>query len=190
MVKASGDRAAEKRERILVAARRLFLRQGLRATTMEAIAREAQIAKPTLYTQFADKHAVFGALLEQLIAAKHEAFLRALSAEGTISERVGRALVAKFAVISELLAGSAHADELFAAHAEGADLFARSNRFIAQALGGALAEAGLARPDQLAGLLLAAAKGVAESGITSERLGDDLMMLTARLLGPDIAAGG
>ena len=64
----TSDRHLEKRERILAAARELFLRQGLRATSMEAIARGAGMAKPTLYAEFADKDAVFLAILEQLVA--------------------------------------------------------------------------------------------------------------------------
>ena len=43
-------KAAEgKRETILRAASTLFLKHGLRGTSMEAIARAAGIAKPTLY---------------------------------------------------------------------------------------------------------------------------------------------
>ena len=52
-----------KREAILAAARTLFLKHGLRGTSMEAIAREAGIAKPTLYAYFPDKAAIFSALL-------------------------------------------------------------------------------------------------------------------------------
>ena len=36
-----------------------MLRDGLRGTTMEAIARQAGIAKATLYAQYPDKEAVF-----------------------------------------------------------------------------------------------------------------------------------
>ena len=177
-------RMAEKRDRILVAARNLFLRNGLRAATMEAIAREAGIAKPTLYAQFADKHAVFAALLEQLVADKHAAFDAALASEGTPATRIGRALAAKFAVIAAAVEGSAHVDELFAAHQEGQALFARSNRQIAEKLAKVLREAGIEAPDHLAMLVLAAAKGVAEAGITASGLSEDLMLLAERLVGP------
>lgn len=179
-------RVSGKRERILAAAKVLFLRQGLRATTMEAIAREARIAKPTLYAHFADKHAIFGALLDQLVADKHAAFDAALAGEGTLVVRIGRALAAKFGVISATLAGSAHVEELFAAHHEGAERFAQSNSRIAEKLGAALAEAGIADAGHLAALLLAAAKGVAEAGITASSLSGDLMLLTERLVGPEV----
>lgn len=179
-------RMAEKRERILAAARKLFLRNGLRATTMEAMAREAQIAKPTLYAHFADKHAVFGALLEQMVADKHAAFDAALAAEGPVGERIGRALAAMFGVITAAVAGSAHVDELFAAHHAGAELFAASNRKIADKLAAVLAEAGVGEPERLAALLLASAKGIAEAGIAASGLSDDLMLLAERLVGPEV----
>ncbi|MBJ3786465.1 TetR/AcrR family transcriptional regulator [Devosia sediminis] len=179
-------RGSEKRDRILRAGRTLFLRQGLRATTMEAIAREAQIAKPTLYAHFPDKHAIFSALLEQLIADKHVAFDAALTGDGALVERIGRALGAKFGVISRTLEGSAHVTELFAAHHEGAALFERSNALIADKLAAVLTEAGVADAKRLSLLLLAAAKGVAEAGITSTQLSDDLMLLSERLVGPEL----
>jgi AcrR family transcriptional regulator len=187
-VTVSADRMLEKRERILVAARKLFLRNGLRATTMEAIAREAQIAKPTLYAHFGDKHAIFGALLEQLVRDKHAAFDAALAGKGPVVDRIGRALAAKFGVISAAVAGSAHVDELFAAHHEGEELFAASNRRIADKLSACLEAAGVAEPQRLALLLLAAAKGVAETGIASPALADDLMLLSERLVGPALPA--
>ncbi|SMQ86117.1 transcriptional regulator, TetR family [Devosia lucknowensis] len=182
----ASPRRSNKRARVLAAASTLFLRNGIRATTMEAIAREAQIAKPTLYAQFADKHAIFSALLEQLVADKHAAFDAALGGEGAVTERTGRALAAKFGVISAALAGAAHVEELFAAHYEGAALFERSNQRIAQKLVSVFGEAGVAAPERLAFLVLAAAKGVAEAGITEARLADDLMLLAERLVGPEV----
>ena len=63
------ERAQEKRRRMLEAARLVVLRDGLRGATMEAIAREAGIAKATLYAQFSDKDAVVGALVETMLDA-------------------------------------------------------------------------------------------------------------------------
>lgn len=182
------DRVSEKQERILEAARMLFLRNGLRATTMEAIARQARIAKPTLYAHFPEKHAIFTALLAQLVADKHAAFEAALTEDGTVAERLGRALVAMFSTITEALAGSVHAEELFAAHHEGATLFAQSNRRIVDRIAAVLAEAGAREPRRLAALLLASAKGVADAGINAPGLKDDLLLLTERLVQPSLGA--
>ena len=85
-----------KREVILASAQTLFLKHGLRGTSMEAIAREAGIAKPTLYAYFPDKAAIFSMLLEQLIATWRQDFLTALRGEGDVIKRVGAALTAKY----------------------------------------------------------------------------------------------
>jgi len=52
----------EKRNRILDAGLKLALALGVRGTTMEALAQEAGIAKPTLYSYFCDKNAVYAAI--------------------------------------------------------------------------------------------------------------------------------
>ena len=173
-----------KRERILDAARNLFLRNGLRGTTMEAIAREARIAKPTLYAHFPDKDAVFLAIVEQLLTAKVAAFEAGLASEGPVEERVGAALAAEFAVIAAVLADSPHADELFAAHRQGAELFRQSDERVATRLQAELAEAGVAEAPALARLLLDAAFGLAQKAIGRTDLGADIRLLATRLIGP------
>ena len=49
----------EKRLQIQAAAQRLFLANGYKRTSMEAIRAEAGVSKPTLYTHYADKEALF-----------------------------------------------------------------------------------------------------------------------------------
>ena len=97
----------ERRARIVDAARHLILRQGLRATTMEAIAREARIAKPTLYGYFADKEAVFATIIQALVDDIRAAVDSALSGEGDVVARIGGALAAKYKVVAKLLDGLA-----------------------------------------------------------------------------------
>lgn len=180
----TANKVAAKREQILEAARKLFLRNGLRGTTMEAIAREARIAKPTLYAHFPDKDAVFLAIVEQLLAAKAAAFDAGLAGEGPVAERVGAALAAEFAVIAAILAGSPHADELFAAHRQGSELFRRSDEMVASRLRAELAEAGVAEAPALARLLLDASFGLAQKAIGRTDLGADIRLLATRLIGP------
>ena len=67
-------KGAEKRRRIVEAAWRLVRRQGLRGMTMEALAREAGIAKATLYGQFADKEAVYTGVIDEMIVDLQRAF--------------------------------------------------------------------------------------------------------------------
>jgi AcrR family transcriptional regulator len=182
----STERHREKRERILAAARELFLRQGLRATTMEAIARGAGMAKPTLYAEFADKDAVFLAILEQLVADKQASFDTAMSGSEPLAERIGMALAAEFGVIAAAIATSPHVDELFSAHRQASALFAASDRKVRNRLEAELAQAGIADAARLARLVLDASFGVAQKSIAAETLADDLRLVAARLLGPEL----
>ena len=183
------DRAGEKRERIVNAARELFLRQGLRATTMEAIAREAGMAKPTLYAQFSDKQAVFGAILERLAAAKTAAFEAGIEGEGPVVERVGRALADMYAMLGGVLDGSVHADELFQAHKQAAGLFAQTDARIAARLTAELEAAGVAQAPRLTRLLLDASYGLASKTMGREVRDGDIRLLAERILGPEVSAG-
>lgn len=180
------DRRREKRGRILDAARELFLRQGLRATTMEAIARAAHMAKATLYAEFPDKDAVFLAILEHLVAEKLVRFEAALAGPEPLVDRIGAALAAEFGVIAEALAGSAHAEELFSAHRLGSALFAASDRTVRDRVTTELSGAGVSDPARLARLVLDASFGVAQKSIAADTLAEDLKLLARRLLGPEL----
>ncbi len=52
------------RDSILEAARRLFARQGYQATTLQAIARIAKVALPTVYAVFGSKAGILSALVK------------------------------------------------------------------------------------------------------------------------------
>src|SRR5512134_2899298 len=56
---------AERREQILDAALRLWTKQGFDATTVEALAREAGIAKGTVYLYFRTKQELLAAAVER-----------------------------------------------------------------------------------------------------------------------------
>jgi TetR/AcrR family transcriptional repressor of mexJK operon len=56
-------RSARKHQAILDAATRLFLRDGFRGTTMDAIAAEAGVSKQTVYKHFADKRQLFSEIV-------------------------------------------------------------------------------------------------------------------------------
>jgi AcrR family transcriptional regulator len=182
----TASKVEAKRDRILDAARNLFLRNGLRGTTMEAIAREARIAKPTLYAHFPDKDAVFVAIVEQMLTAKIAAFEAGLNGDGSVEARVGAALAAEFAVIAATLVGSPHADELLAAHRQGAELFRRSDERVAARLEAELAEAGATDAPALARLLLDASFGLAQKAIGRTDLGADIRLLATRLIHPSL----
>ncbi len=181
----------ERRARIVDAARHLILRQGLRATTMEAIAREARIAKPTLYGYFADKEAVFATIIQALVDDIRAAVDAALSGEGDVVARVGGALAAKYKVVAKLLDGSPHADELYSEHGRSAAAqFAAVEQQIEAAITGALQQAGVARPRPLAQLLLASAYGIGSKAATPAEIGPAIRLLVERLVRPELPGRG
>jgi TetR/AcrR family transcriptional repressor of mexJK operon len=63
----SRKQAEQLGERILDAATQLFLSVGYGATSIEAVARRARISKRTFYHRFADKPALFGAVVHRII---------------------------------------------------------------------------------------------------------------------------
>ena len=63
-------RSAETQERALSVAACLFRERGYRETTMEAIAREARMATPTLYAAFGSKRGILSRLLDRLVSGE------------------------------------------------------------------------------------------------------------------------
>jgi AcrR family transcriptional regulator len=156
---------SDKRAAVLEAGRVLLLKQGFRATTMEAIAAEAGIAKGTLYKYYGDKDAVFVALATELLVAMHDAFAEGLKAKGTLTLKVAEALSAKYLVIQDYLAGSAFADELLDVHHRLVGSRVReAEEEAASALVEALRKGGVREPERIAGVLDAAAYGLYRKG--------------------------
>lgn len=181
--------AEAKREAIIAAASNLMLKHGLRGTSMEAIAREARIAKPTLYAYFPDKEAVYRALVEQLIAGWRQDFLTALRGEGDIVQRVGAALTAKHKAGMRLLEGSPHASELYGEHDRlMGPQFRALDAELQAALEDELSQAGIARPRLLAQMLLATSFGIGHKAISPAELGPALRLLSERLIRPELPA--
>ena len=83
----------QKRERILEAARTLFLTEGYERASVDAISARAEVSKRTVYDYFGDKEAVFSAV----VGAANEALLAslqdALDAEVTDDRDLGAALL-------------------------------------------------------------------------------------------------
>lgn len=101
--------AARNRQRILEAAERLFARDGVACTSMDAIATEARVGKGTLFRRFGDRASLALALLESSERVFQDAFIRGPAPLGPGAppcERLiafGRALLAHLSVHSELL---------------------------------------------------------------------------------------
>lgn len=58
------SRSARKHRAIMEAATELFLRDGYRGTSMDAVAKAAGVSKQTVYAHFADKKALFTAIVD------------------------------------------------------------------------------------------------------------------------------
>ncbi|HEX5616769.1 MAG TPA: helix-turn-helix domain-containing protein [Solirubrobacteraceae bacterium] len=67
--------AARNRERVLAAARRLFAERGVHAVTMSEVAREAGVAKGTVFHRFGDRAGLALALLDEEERALQERIL-------------------------------------------------------------------------------------------------------------------
>jgi len=68
--------AARNRQRILAAAERLFTRDGVAGTSIDAIAAEAEVGKGTVFRRFGDRASLALAVLESSERAFQEAFIR------------------------------------------------------------------------------------------------------------------
>jgi AcrR family transcriptional regulator len=75
-------------ERILDAARRLFLEHGLAGASIDEIARLAQAGKPTIYARFPTKEALFTAVVARNAAKVRAAFGSQAPSGATIEERL------------------------------------------------------------------------------------------------------
>lgn len=65
-------RSENTRQRIITAARRLFLERGYVATSMEAIAGQSNVTKQTLYGYFSNKRTLFISVLEDVMGGPWE----------------------------------------------------------------------------------------------------------------------
>jgi AcrR family transcriptional regulator len=172
-----------KTEKIITSAEALFLANGLRGTTMEAIARAAGVAKPTLYGRFPDKESVFRAVVGRLFDRLKQQFTEALAGPGPAPERIARALAAKYAAIYGMLRQSPHAAEILEANetlanGENAALYDWTLGEVTRCL----TEAGMADAAARAALVIAATEGLRSRAIGSERLAGDVEFVVTRLL--------
>lgn len=165
-------KAEAKREAILAAALTLFGRYGYRRTSMEEIAREAGIAKGTVYLYFPTKEILFRALSQQTMDHVLAEAGRAASAGGPLGERLFGVLAAKYGYVHAIVHSSPHAGELIdSKNRLSAEVFAQGDRAYLRVVAGVLRAAVrqgeldpgrlAATPDGLASLLADAAHGVA-----------------------------
>lgn len=173
-----------RRARILEGALKVVLAYGFHRTTMDDIARAAEVSRPALYLQFRNKtdiyRAVAGCLFAKCLALSKEA----LSGEGSLVERLDRLLeTALFGTLCEIEATPHGPEILDMKNSLAGDLIAQWREEMDSAL-----EAAIAAEAERNGVDLAArgltARAVAEVLLDAGegmrlRLGDPAANLTA-----------
>jgi AcrR family transcriptional regulator len=105
-------RGARARAAILEAARRRFNEDGYRRTSIEAVATEARVARPTVYAHFGSKEEIFRTIVGELHDEHLAAMQVAAEAPGPVADRLYAALVARFVPFVKLTSSSPHGGEL------------------------------------------------------------------------------
>jgi AcrR family transcriptional regulator len=80
--------AGEVQERILDAARKVFLARGFEGTSIDEIAEAARSGKPTIYARFANKRALFTAVVMRDVVSRIEQFKTDMPTQATAEERL------------------------------------------------------------------------------------------------------
>jgi AcrR family transcriptional regulator len=128
-------------KRAIRTAEELFKKVGFRAVTMELVAREANVAKATLYSYFKNKDELFLAVcarMARLLRGSVEQALMKLDAP--LDARLADAVIAKHRPIFTLIRGSAHAAELFSyTHSMAGEIFTDLDAVILEMLRAAMA---------------------------------------------------
>jgi len=120
------------RAELLRAADRCIQRHGIRKTTMDDIAREAGMSRPSLYRHFADREELLLALSTAHARALTTRTLAAIAAYGSFSERLVEGLLC--------LAEDGHRDELIRFLVSRDDAEVRSGRQATAAAAGLTAD--------------------------------------------------
>ncbi len=114
----SDERDPVRRARIVEAAIALFARYGVRRTSMELLAKESRVAKPTLYAYFESKEALFVDVCQHVMDGILADAEKAAAARGSVEERISGLLIAKYTRVFELVEASPHAAELLGSQEE------------------------------------------------------------------------
>jgi AcrR family transcriptional regulator len=166
-----------RRDKLLDVAERLFVTQGFRATTIEGLAEAAGLSKVTVYGYFADKDAVFEAVAKRLADRMRGIVFTALQMDAPVADRVSGALIAKHAMIFDLVRTSPFAAELMSRSAALPQIFAKLDQELIVVVGDALDDRALAK------LLFDAAMGIANGAASRAEMERDVGRLVRRFLG-------
>ena len=113
-------------KRVIRTAEELFKKVGFRAVTMELVAREANVAKATLYSYFKNKDELYMEVCARMARILRDSVQQALFKPDTpLDERLADAVVAKHRPVFTLVRASPHAAELLSfTHSMAGEIFA------------------------------------------------------------------
>lgn len=186
-------RRGERRGRILRAASRIFSRRPFGLASMDEIAHEAGVGKPTLYRYFDGKDDLFAAVFSDVLDAVEERLDQALAAESGAEARLTALAAAIVPVFRDHLVSGRLVDGDAAADLSRRRVFRERQARIADRLATAIADGtrrGTFRavaPDRVARLMLGAIwSGAAEAGDAPDReVARDVVDLVLRGLSAD-----
>jgi AcrR family transcriptional regulator len=159
----------DKRDRILDAAQSLFVRYGVKRTSIDDVAREAGIAKGTVYLSFRSKAELFSAIADRLCANTLSDARRIVLEATPPTDRLVGVLDCYIGATHRLVAQSPHIAELTAStEALSAAAFDTLDGHIRSLLRTLLCEAGITR-DGAIDMCLAAAEGTLHTGDCAEQ---------------------
>jgi AcrR family transcriptional regulator len=154
----------DKRGAILDAAQNLFLRYGVKRTALDDVAREAGVAKGTLYLYFDSKDKIFAAIAERLCAEVLRNAEAAIASSASITDQLVGCLDAYIGSTHRLVAQSPHIAELTESkEALAAATFGTLHRKMKDLLRTVLRRGGIERTDAVE-MFLAAAIGTLKTG--------------------------
>lgn len=159
----------DKRDRILDAALTLFLRYGVKRTSIDDIARGVGIAKGTIYLSFDSKVALFAAIADRLCASTLADAEQIVSGVKPPPERIVEVLDCYIGRMHRLIAQSPYIAELTASReALATQAFQTLDGQIRSLLSALLSEAGIDR-DGAAAMFIAAGLGTLQTGDNAVR---------------------
>jgi AcrR family transcriptional regulator len=104
--------ADPRRARILQGAEKVFLAYGFSRTTMDDIAREAEISRPALYLHFKNKTEIYRAISQTIMDEVIREAKAVLSGDGPLEERLNATVDRTFLAVMRRVGQSPHGPEL------------------------------------------------------------------------------
>jgi AcrR family transcriptional regulator len=111
------------RERLLIAAVRLFARKGYAATSVREIVEGAGVTKPALYYYFGNKEGVFLAMMEEAVRVNRAALEEVRRERGSATERILILCEREYALVLDNAEAVRAIDSFYYGPAEGAPRF-------------------------------------------------------------------